>query len=163
MTPTGKSIDIEKLRKKLQEAKTIEERRLLQEALLSYVGFLREKLSRLESEVRSYLHALLVTLPLAAASLIVTAVAQLHGLKLLVTVLKLVFAIIVATGVTLLFMILLRRYESSNVEGEIYEIYDVVVDPVMRRGRKLIDETTIFAIVLVAIIVAMAIIAWVWF
>jgi len=56
----------------LKETRSIEDRKLLQEALLSYVEYLRGKLKRSEKKARTYLYALLVVIPLGIAQLFTT-------------------------------------------------------------------------------------------
>ena len=136
-------MNLEKLEKKLQEAKTIEEKRLLQEALLSYVEYLRELLGRRETTVFTVYIMSLVSMPLQLLSHITVLVYALPCLVLLVFL-----------------YIRKMRIEIRQLEKEIYAIYELILDPPMPKrenGRSSMCDIiywSTLALVIMSIIIA---------
>jgi len=130
MDPTGRSIDLEKIRKKLEEAKTLEERRLVLECVWKYVEDLRERRSQLYTELRGYLYALYVTVPLSFVSLLIT---LLHDYSLSIPLVKFMVATFYVITLTLAIVFTAKTRELALLEEEISQIYDLVLDPNMPR------------------------------
>ena len=161
MPPTGRSIDVEKVRRKLQEARSFEEKRLIVESVRRYVDFLEKKLERVENEVKSRLNALYVTVPLTFTSLVVTALAYVHELVLLLLALRLIVTLFTVIVIALTVQVCINNRKRQIIEKEIFEIYDILLDPAMKPDRRL--DVTIIAIVLAALAIIATIIAWTWF
>jgi len=158
VTPTGRSIEVEKIREKLEKAKSIEEKRLIVESLWRYVEFLRELYREARNEARTYLYALLIVIPLGLAQY--TASLMFHAAVSYVSnlYLKLMFTMIAIAAVCLLSLIVTRVRIMVRIEKEIYELYNIMIDPAMVRlgGWGLIIAATVLA----AIAVMIAVLAW---
>ncbi len=145
MTPTGRSIDLEKIRKKLEEAKTLEEKRLIIEELRDYRQYLREKLGRRESTILGLLIATIVTVPLQALTLTP---------KVVTMVLPLIYA------AALVYAGYLKNM-CETLEEKIRGLYDITLDPPMSEKHEMKDRTcdlafwTMLVITIISIIIAL--------
>jgi len=152
-------VDIGRIKKKLEKVRSLGERRLVLEWVREYLQDLRERRSQLYTELRGYLYALHVTVPLTFVSLLVSIIVSIHAVEILQIAVKCLVEAMAMIAISLMYLVLTRSLRVRIVEQEIRKIYDVVLDPPMR-SRDYLDYI-IVACILGALAILAAILVWV--
>ena len=137
-------MDLEKLRRKLQEAKSIEERKIVLEWVRWYLDYLRELYVKCVDSIRRLSYAATVIVPINAMLLALSS----HVVLLPHTLLT---VLVVLCSVTIgLTVLMYRDYKTAmDLEREIIQLVELIVDPSMRYSS--LRAYLIYGIVLAAL------------
>ena len=118
MTPTGRSIDLEKIREKLEKAKTLEEKRLIIEEV-------RSRRDRLWELYKSALYTVIGTVSSNGAICVATLV------ELYSRFMSHIYAIVVGVVVGLMVPLAVCMVVALRLGRQIRQIDDILLDPPM--------------------------------
>ena len=109
----------EKIKRKLQEAKTIEERRLAVKELLSYVEYLHECYREARGEARAYLYALLVVIPLGLTQYVASTILHATTCAVALLYVRYVLTVLAVVSVSLSVLTVVKVWKARKLEREI--------------------------------------------